>query len=100
MKEKDLIDRWLLLECLFPFGHKDPVDVYKVITGQPAIKTDVETEIVPSHPVFWSSEWKCLNCNELIYLPKKSDVCDYKYCPYCKAKNKLAGITMEDLHSE
>ena len=57
-----------------------------------------ETEIVPSHPVFWAKEWKCLSCGELIDLPKMTDVCDYKYCPYCSAKNTICGKTMEDLH--
>lgn len=57
-----------------------------------------ETEIVPSHPVFWAKQWKCLSCGELIDLPKMTDVCDYKYCPYCSAKNTICGKTMEDLH--
>lgn len=57
-----------------------------------------ETQIVPSHPVFWAKEWKCLSCNELISLPNMTDVCDYKYCPYCSAKNTICGKTMEELH--
>lgn len=100
MEDKGLIDRRLILECMFPFGHKDPMDVYRIITDQPTIKTDVETEIVPSHPVFWAKQWKCLSCGELIDLPEMTDVCDYKYCPYCSAKNTICGITMEDLHIE
>lgn len=57
-----------------------------------------ETEIVPSQPVFWAKQWKCLNCNELIDLPEMTDVCDYKYCPYCGGKNTICGKTMEELH--
>lgn len=57
-----------------------------------------ETEIVPSHPVFWAKQWKCLSCGELIDLPEMTDVCDYKYCPYCGGKNTICGKTMEELH--
>ena len=57
-----------------------------------------ETQIVPSHPVFWTKQWKCLNCGKLIDLPEMTDVCDYKYCPYCSAKNTICNITMEEIH--
>ena len=37
MKQKRLIDLDKLLEDMFPFGNKDPADVYRIIADQPIV---------------------------------------------------------------
>ena len=98
--DQQLIDRNKLLEDMFPFGRKDPADVYRIITDQPIIETqrtgywipvgsyeacggDYEAWMAHGNPVAFHY---CSECKEEPYVDENGNEILSKFCPFCGAK--------------
>ena len=49
---------------------------------------EIKGEWIPSHPVELAKEWKCTNCQELVYTSEFVSECSYERCPNCGSKNR------------
>ena len=56
-----------------------------------AAQEEVKGEWIPSHPTTPAKEWKCTDCQELVYTSEFVSECDYERCPNCGSKNNSAG---------
>ena len=52
------------------------------------METPTQGKWIPSQPVELAKEWKCTNCQELVYTSEFVSECDYEYCPNCGSKNR------------
>lgn len=52
------------------------------------VAQEVKGKWIPSQPVELAKEWKCTNCQELVYTSEFVSKCDYEYCPNCGSKNR------------
>ena len=58
---------------------------------------EIKGEWIPSHPVELAKEWKCTNCQELVYTSEFVSHCPYEYCPNCGSKNRKADSQTKSL---
>ena len=96
---QQLIDMNKLLEDMFPFGRKDPVDVYRIITDQPIVETHAVRQgywiQVSSYEAYGGSAeawgdsiafYYCSECKEQAYADECGNDILSKFCPHCGAQ--------------
>ena len=57
---------------------------------------EVKGEWIPSQPVELAKEWKCTNCQELVYTSEFVSHCDIERCPNCGSKNNSFGCLTDE----
>ena len=79
--DQKLIDLNKLLNDMFPFGSKDPTDVFRIITDQPIIETQRTGYWIPVH------SYEACGGDYEAWMSHGNPVA-FHYCSECKEENE------------